>query len=419
LQQAAVLLVANVLSSAFGPFVASAQVSHPTTPTSDAPKLALVFEGKGTLLGWDLGVLKAVMERRPDFDDSQVVLAGNSSGSIHTAFFACHGLSPASFAEAEDLLLNFDRRLVNDSENVRKFMRIALGLETEYPHSNMDAVIARITDNGACVPRVPMVIAALNAEVLDNGVPRRLLLGDRMFRGQDVKRMDYRDYSVYLQGRYLGRACTYFVDRTMFDRLARMPADERLCELRLVENAADMKVAILASISEPTYFPQLSEPEPSKLYGTTPQLAARRRYGGGLVLPAVTQDLRRVFPSLHVLGTGRNYPAPLLVSFAQARYLVDVDYSMRLGKWWHDMEVEPGEQTWCAMVRGDFTTQQEYDLGYRQALYCFAYDICRPTGTIQPYFTTAACLENPGVLDACEPVQLRGGRGLSAVFQEN
>lgn len=370
--------------------------------------MTIIFEGKGTRLGWDLGVMQAAMEKYPEIASADTIMSGNSSGAIFASFFACHGVSTESLKRAKLLLRNFDRSVVNDSENMKKFLQILMGKNPEYPHSNMNPVINEIIDHGKCVPKQPMIIAALNAEILDNRLPRPVRPGNKMFQGRDQKHIKYDNYSVYLGRRYLGRACTYFVDPVMHERLSQMSNQERLCDLRLVENAEDMRVAILASISEPTYFPLVKERTPEKLQVTEGELRKSRYYGGGLVMPAVTQDVRRVFPESYLLGTGRNYPHPLMIKVAQAIYLIDVDRSMRLGKWWHDMEVVPPESVWKQMALGKYTNSQELGLGYRYGQHCLKSNRCRPQGVLKPKFTKAVCFEG----QPCPETELQTGRGL-------
>lgn len=382
--------------------------ANPVFAASQSKPLTIVFEGKGTRLGWDLGVMAAALDKYPEMASPETIMAGNSSGSIFASFFTCNGVSQESLNRAKVLLKNFDRSTVNDSENIKKFIQILMGKNTEYPHSNMNPVINQITNNGDCTPKQPMVIAALNAEILDNRLPRPVRPGNKLFQGRDIKHMTYDNYSVFLGRKYLGRACTYFVDPIMYDRLSQTPRNERLCDLRLVENADDMRVAILASISEPTYFPLVKEKNPEKLQVTEGQLTRTRYYGGGLVMPAVTQDIRRVSPESYLLGTGRNFPHPMMIKAVQAIYLVDVDRSMRLGKWWHDMEVVPPDSLWKDMAMGRFSNMQEFNLGKRYGQRCLQSNRCRPVGTIKPAFTKPVCIDGELCLADDELISRRG-----------
>src|SRR5205823_3681409 len=116
--------------------------------------------------------------------------------------------------------------------------------------------------------------------------------------------------------RYIGKAVTYFVDQSMYDLLSRIPAEERNGDLRLVKTPADLALAILASVSEPSYFDPVTETNPSKLLvGTEPGdlgPTVTRSYCGGMFMAMPVQDIRRMVPGLRVMGTGPcgGCPAP-------------------------------------------------------------------------------------------------------------
>jgi hypothetical protein len=123
------------------------------------------------------------------------------------------------------------------------------------PLSDIAPMIDAVTGNGTCFPKLPTVIVASNEDINDN---RRWLRPD----GQRSRNFDITDFSYSerisnfsFESRKIGKICTYFADPVMFRYLTEnMTQEERLCDVRLMENADDMKLAVLASIAEPTLF---------------------------------------------------------------------------------------------------------------------------------------------------------------------
>ncbi len=75
--------------------------------------------------------------------------------------------------------------------------------------------------------------------------------------------------------RRIGKAVTFFVERSLFDLLPAIPPEQRTADLRLMTTAEDVALAILASVSEPTYFDPVAETQPSKLLaGAVPGTSA-------------------------------------------------------------------------------------------------------------------------------------------------
>jgi hypothetical protein len=193
---------------------------------------------------------------------------------------------------------------------------------------------------------------------------------------------------------YIGKACTCFVDQTMFDLLSRIPAAERLWDLRLVKTPADLALAIQASTAEPSYFPPVPEMDYAKLLtgdvlgqaGNT----RRRSYVGGFIVPLVAQDARRMLPSLRVLGTGvARVPLPgreLIKSW----YLIDLQDTANLSAWWADMEVSIPGDVQQAIVNRKFSAEQEFQAGYRRAAECFADDQGLPQYVAPPHYDSPA-----------------------------
>ena len=99
----------------------------------------------------------------------------------------------------------------------------------------------------------------------------------------------------------IGRAMTFFVDQSMYDLLSRIPTEERQADLRLTTNAADVALAILASASEPTYFPVVVDPQPEKVLpadATGPEPILPDSIDRQATLTAPLQTLRGLGPLL-------------------------------------------------------------------------------------------------------------------------
>ena len=358
-------------------------------------KLIVNFQGRGTDLGWGLGISKALVERLPAVrtdaaGNSQAILAGNSSGSILAAYFACHGFSSESVAELRRRLSLTDPRLVNE-EDGEKLQAVLRGTRTEFPTKNLDQFIALAlspdynqllpgvvqntqdsskaapfdfpqselcpTKPGHARPFAPIVITAANYEVLDTkpkNVIQRLKSVARMVSGKDPspdKEFNDANFSVKVKssGAYLGKGCTYFVDQTLFDLMSGVPYEQRLCDLRLMKDGRDLRLALQASTAEPTYFYPVPEPDVTAFApgdrDKEPSLATNTRaYSGGFLLPTVAQDIRRILPDIYVMGTGwtplTGGPRLLMREWQ----LVDVFETSKLAEWWLDLSLVPPKE---------------------------------------------------------------------------
>ena len=212
-------------------------------------------------------------------------------------------------------------------------------------------------------PLHPYVVVAANKEVVDNRRP------DTNFSGKDYKTFDPSDYSVSWKPEiyefykshpdefaadnpdlklgptpYIGKACTCFVDPTMFELLKRIPAVERLCDLRLVTGPEDFALAIQSSTAEPSYFPPVPDMHLEKLMvgDRLGELgnSRRRSYYGGFIMPLVGQDVRRMLPTVRMLGTGWVYVPISARQLIKNWTLVDIRPAVQANLWWADMEIE-------------------------------------------------------------------------------
>ena len=392
-------------------------------------QLLVHFQGKGSALPYDGGVIKKAFQCIPALRDNRVVIGGNSSGSFLAAYFSCVGFTQQTVDYAERRLLRGDETAIQGVENApAKAAKMMRGLPTEIPHLELKEYIAfalgvknwrnarsllEIARQSRYTPYNPVVIVAANKEVLDNLLPGALV------DGQNYKTFDRDNFSLswtpdvfaYYQkhpeqfrqdhpdlrlgpDRYIGKACTYFVDQTMFDLLKQIPADERLADLRLMTSPEDLMIAMVASAAEPTYFPPLEETNYQKLMaGDT--LGARgnsrtRVYCGGYVMSLVGHDVRRMLPGVRVLGTGwvhLPHPARKLL---QAMYLVDMEPVSNLNSWWTDMEITPSWEIQKQLVGRKLTADQEFQYGWETATRCLQSDHGLPQYVQAPKHNDAA-----------------------------
>jgi hypothetical protein len=392
-------------------------------------ELLMCFQGKGSCLPYDAGVLDEAYRRIPALRNRHAIVAGNSSGSIPAAFFGCFGFSDRNVEYAIERLTRGDRTAVRNMENVNnKISRIARGLPTEISHSDLREYIAfalgvthwqdattieEIVRRSSAKPQFPCLIVACNKEVLEDRHPEsQLSPGQR-------KEIDLRNFQVswkpevyeyYRQhpdrfrreqpelifgpDRRIGSAVTYFVDQSMYDLLSQIPAEERTADLRLMTTAADVALAILASASEPSYFPVVADPEPHKILSSGPrslvESARRRLYNGGYIISIPAQDVRRMLPGIRVLGTGWRHN-PLVARILLKNWLLaDCDEIAYRSEWWADMEVNPDAEFESHIEFRDLSGEQEFLFGKRRARELFDRNLGLPTFVKLPEFHHAA-----------------------------
>lgn len=399
---------------------------EPTDVSLSEQELMIVFQGKGANLAYDGGVLREALARIPSLHNQRAIVAGNSSGSILTAYFSCFGFTSESIANCDYNLLNGDRSVVRKMQNsaliaaksfagkrteidhieMKPFVAFALGVK-DYKHLRTLEDVARAS---TAAPKFPMVIVAGNREVLyDRGK------GD-LLAARNYKVFNPRDWSVSWHPEvfdfykkhpdrfaveqpdltlgsspYIGKALTYFVNRPMYDLLKQIPIHERTGDLRLVENPRDLMVAIMASVSEPSYFDPYPEIEQSKILFSTPTgettNSRRRSYCGGAFSNLPAQDVRRTLPDIRVLGTGYVTVPYAGRELIKAWYMTDIgDLAMQTG-WWSDMELQQSKEIRDNMVNAKNPTPQlEFELGQQMAREAFDRGNDLPKYVTVPYY---------------------------------
>jgi hypothetical protein len=153
--------------------------------------------------------------------------------------------------------------------------------------------------------------------------------------------------------------------------LSKIPSSERLGDLRLVNTAADLAIAVQASTAEPTYYKEVEETDYSKLM-IGDQLGdkgncQRRLYSGCFILPVVAQDLRRVLPKAYVYSTGWVGLPPLARKYFAHRFNIDVQDIHYRSNWWLDAEFQLSSQTHHKIVTRQLSYPEEFELGFESA----------------------------------------------------
>lgn len=392
-------------------------------------ELLLCFQGKGSCLPYDAGVLHEAYQRLPALRNNRTIVAGNSSGSIPAAFFGCFGFSDENVAYAEERLKMGNRDAVRNMEDVNnKISKISKGLSTEIPHWEVREYIAfalgvqqwqdaksidEIVQRSHASPRYPCLIVASNKEVLDNKHPSGYVSSSHL-KELDPSTMDVswrveayefykrhpeqfaREHPNLVLGptRRIGKAATFFVDASMYALLSRIPEEERTADLRLMTDASDVATAILASVAEPSYFPPVVEPEPNKILpsSSNPMSSTirQRSYTGGYIVSMPGQDVRRMLPGIRVLGTGWRHN-PLVARFLLKNWLLaDCEQIAFLSEYWSDLEVNPDYEFESHIEVRDLTGPEEYEFGRKRAAELFSNNIGVPAFVNRPKYNFPA-----------------------------
>ena len=341
-------------------------------------KLILCFEGKGSFVAFDAGVAAESYRQIPALKDGEVVITASSSGAIPAIYFSTHGFNDTSMSDGlTDIICcksTFDS--IRQAEDpVRKGRELIFGQNTEMSYNVMKEVAGRILDvegwesakdlyeiasRSNVKFRLPVAIVAVNHEISDNSVAGSLFSGREEklfcpdnfsvswkpsvyeFYRQDPERFARNNPDLKLgSSPYIGKACTYFVNESMYELLKRLPAEQRLADLRVMKSPRDMALALMAAIGEPTYFQPIEEIDYS-LLDCDDQMGSRgnskrRLYAGGFAMPMVAQDMRRLLPHTYVLGTG-SYPFSASVrNFLRGQYIIDTKTTYALCNWWVDL----------------------------------------------------------------------------------
>ncbi len=427
-------------------------------------KLMICFQGKGSCLPYDSGVLTGMYERIPAMKQNQVIISGNSSGAILAAYFSNFGFTDANMKYAEYRLLaggiDAIRKMEQGSSKAIKMVR---GEKTELPHIEMKEFVAfalgvedwrnvnsidEIVAKSNALPRFPCIIVAGNREVMENrgtGTP---------FAAKNHRTFDMSNYSVswkpevldYYKAHpeefardypdlklgdtpYIGKSCTFFVDRSMYELLKQIPENERIADLRLMETPADMALAILGSVSEPTYFDPIEDKEPGKILaaGAPGDLGAvkRRTYCGGFLISLPAQDVKRMLPAIRVAGSGWTHNPTMARRLLQAWYLADTEDVAHRTDWWADIQFNPTREMRAAMVSKTMKAPEEFASGKTAADKGLARDRMVPVFVAQPtyYYPAAAAImpagDDSAFLDAPDAAgkrRIKVGRGLGELL---
>jgi len=165
-----------------------------------------------------------------------------------------------------------------------------------------------------------------------------------------------------------------------------------------------LMVAIMASVSEPTYFDPYKEPQPGKILcqerpgelGTS----RCRSYCGGAFSNLPAQDVRRMLPGMHVLGTGYTTVPYAAREMLKAWYLTDIEQLARLTGWWSDMELQQSAEITSNVINAkDMKPEQEIAYGVQMAKDAFDRNEGLPKYVTSPFFSDAAtsAIVNPSI----------------------
>lgn len=403
--------------------VAVAVLAHQAAAAE--PSLLMSFQGKGSSAAYDLGVVRKLYDELPALRDNRVVISASSSGSVLATFFCTRGFSQESIEELTHINANLDRQAIRNNENLtNKAQKIMSQQPIEMPHDVLKETIAKVLGVQEYKPAesirqiarrskakiiLPVVIVAGNYEVIH--VTKSTL---QNYRPLD-RVVDHDSYSISWteeafanyqrdsatfhklhpdlklgSSNYVGKACTYFCDQTMFDQLRQIPENERLGDLRLMTGPEDLALALLASASEPTYFNPVADWDTAKLM-VGQQLGdlgniRRRSYCGGFIMPVVAQDIRRVQPQLFTFNSGGgDLPLPVKV-FLESNYLLNYDRIQRQNDWWVDISATVNSDIYRRMAARDLTDAEEYAAGYARATQCLQSGRALPRYVVVPKY---------------------------------
>ncbi len=307
-----------------------------------ASTLLYIGQGKGTLVGWDVGVMKAIEEKAPHLL-KYPTLTGDSGAAITATHFACHGITKQTISEAESMLKRFDPTLVNEN-TPRKLLKVAWVLAgiSRHPvtsplptrdiksqitqlcslkHDNLKPVIDEITRD--CQFLYPLGMVASNEEVLDN------LQSAATFNSKhvDPNTMTVTDGD----GNILGKACTYFATQPLFDFYMRIPWQKRRCDVKLIKDIPSLKFALNATVSEPTFYPPIKDNEPGLVAGFRYPNATYENlhFSGGFAAPGGMADdfieANEVIRDIPILGTGRAKFSTIEGAVIKVAYLLELN----------------------------------------------------------------------------------------------
>lgn len=311
-------------------------------------RLVITLPGMGTAFSWNIGSVHAMYEALDLVRQNQVIFAGDSGGAVPALYFSCRGLSPESIRDAERLVIKF-RPEISNEDKYSKLIKLFLKVATEFPDTELMEHIAEVIPDG-CRPNLPFIIPVGNSEVIERRLaiwpqsdldlfslaklpfkarPPRTLVGTRVLKHRQMDPFTYWVNETDDHGtpiKHIGKACTYLVSPSIFEVLRKVDEEDRLCDLRLIEDAEDMRVAMRWAVGETTYNDPLGENpkyfqeknisqqslvDQGKLLISKAQLAYapfERLYNGGLIMPgSVVREFIRMNKDFRVLSSGRPY----------------------------------------------------------------------------------------------------------------
>lgn len=349
------------------------------------------FQGKGARAFWDIGAITAAYELFPRIQSGDVVYAGNSSGSAFAAYFSCWGVNRESIEFLQSTLLQYLARpeLQMDSKTtLKKLLSSRLfgvkGVVLEKDHQVIgeliDQLLSKRDSHGneiSCVPTGSIMISAANLDVLDtrvyddNDSPTVEIWAedqtgaDGIYPIPAIKKstwdrvVDMTNFNVTKDGKDIGKACTYFVTQDLYDRLKTLDRTTRQCELRLITTLEDLKLAIHASIAEPTMFEPVVETHPENIEGGIVQPGTRRVYNGGYLVSPLGKDLKLVEPGAFVVGTGVHPFDETVDQLMKFWFAMSPNESLAIQKKSLDVEI-PGTGNWNDIIRPDELVREGY-----------------------------------------------------------
>ncbi len=335
------------------------------------------FMGKADRVPWDIGVLKAAYSLSSKLKSGDVIYGGNSSGSLLAAYFGCWGISKESIERAETIINEYDYTLLNlnaASKTKKIFAGRVFGaaMKLEENHDELEKLINLILhkDGRPCsIQKGPLqkgiMISAANLDVLDSRVydqgkaPKVPIWAadqseadseapfylPKIKTGLKDNEVNLDNFNVTKNGKVIGKACTYFVTPDLYEQLKRLDVNKRQCDLRLIENYDDLKLAMHASLAEPTFFDPVVETAPQKILEGVIRPETRRVYVGGYLVSPLGRDLKRVNPKTYVLGTGVQAFPNAIDSLISSWYTLSANTSLEIQKKDLDTEVI-GDWAW-------------------------------------------------------------------------
>ncbi|MFM8314624.1 MAG: hypothetical protein ACKOA8_10095, partial [Deltaproteobacteria bacterium] len=328
-----------------------------------------------------------------------VVYAGNSSGSVFATYFSCWGVSRESTAYLYSTLMQYLVRpelQMDPKATMKKLLSSRLfgtkGLVLEKDHEVIGEMIDRLLTKSdssgketSCVPKGNIMISAANLDVLDTRVydeenhptveiwAEDQTGADGLYPIPAVKKstgdrvVDMSNFTVTKDGKDIGKACTSFVTQDLYDRLKTLSRTTRQCELRLIKTLEDVKLAIHASIAEPTMFEPVVETHPENIEGGIVQPNTRRVYNGGYLISPMGKDLKLIEPGAMVIGTGVLPFDDKLDQLLSTWFTMSPNESLAIQKKFLDVEV-PATWDWT----DNSLPEERIKSGYQKAIEVFS-----------------------------------------------